>query len=145
METKQIIIFLIIIAVYLFKVIRKANAKKIENQQNTEPERSYVDEEYEYPDREVKTYRDITYESYEDIDYSQMLKKRQIIAESLETSSLEGESYEKNPLQKNSKNTPKNPIQEIDNEVDEGIEIGTDPDDIKRGFIYGEILKRKYN
>lgn len=145
METKQIIIFLIIIAVYLFKVIRKANAKKLENQQNTNTDRSIVDEEYEYTNQEAQTYRDISYESYEEVDYSKMLKNRPIIAESLETSSLEGESYEKNPLQKNRKNIPNIPIQNIDNEIDEGIEIGTDIDDIKRGFLYGEILKRKYN
>jgi len=145
METKQIIIFLIIIAVYLFKVIRKANAKKIENQQNTEPQRSNVDEEYEYTDRETKTYRDITYESYEDIDYSQMLKNKKIIAESLETNSLEGESYEKIPPQKIDSRSSKKTIQHIDNEIDEGIEISTEIDEIKRGFIYSEILKRKYN
>lgn len=101
METKQIIIFLIIIAVYLFKVIRKANAKKIESQQNTNKEMSVDQEEYEYTNKETKTYRDMSTESYEEIDYSQMLKKRQIIAESLETSSLEGESYEKNVPPKN--------------------------------------------
>ncbi len=145
METKQIIIFLIIIAVYLFKVIRKANAKKIENQQNTEPERSNVDEEYEYTDRETKTYRDITYESYEDIDYSQMLKNKKIIAESLETNSLEGESYEKITPQKIDSRSSKKTMQHIDNEIDEGIEISTEIDEIKRGFIYSEILKRKYN
>lgn len=145
METKQIIIFLIIIAVYLFKVIRKANAKKIENQQNTEPERSNVDEEYEYTDRETKTYRDITYESYEDIDYSQMLKNRKIIAESLETNSLEGESYEKITPPKIDSKSSKKTMQHIDNEIDEGIEISTEIDEIKRGFIYSEILKRKYN
>ena len=87
METKQIIIFLIIIAVYLFKVIRKANAKKIESQQNTNKEMSVDQEEYEYTNKETKTYRDMSTESYEEIDYSQMLTKRQIIAESLETSS----------------------------------------------------------
>ncbi len=145
METKQIIIFLIIIAVYLFKVIRKANAKKIENQQNTEPERSNVDEEYEYTDRETKTYRDITYESYEDVDYSQMLKNKKIIAESLETNSLEGESYEKIPPPKIDSRSSKKTMQHIDNEIDEGIEISTEIDEIKRGFIYSEILKRKYN
>ena len=145
METKQIIIFLIIIAVYLFKVIRKANAKKIENQQNTEPERSNVDEEYEYTDRETKTYRDITYESYEDIDYSQMLKNKKIIAESLETNSLEGKSYEKIPPPKIDSRSSKKTMQHIDNEIDEGIEISTEIDEIKRGFIYSEILKRKYN
>ena len=145
METKQIIIFLIIIAVYLFKVIRKANAKKIENQQNTEPQRSNVDEEYEYTDRETKTYRDITYESYEDIDYSQMLKNKKIIAESLETNSLEGESYEKNTIPKIDSRSSKKTMQHIDNEIDEGIEISTEINEIKRGFIYSEILKRKYN
>lgn len=39
----------------------------------------------------------------------------------------------------------KKTMQYVDNEVDEGIEIGTDLDDIKRGFLYSEILKRKYN
>ena len=145
METKQIIIFLIIIAVYLFKVIRKANAKKIESQRNTNKEMSVDQEEYEYTNKETKTYRDMSTESYEEIDYSQMLKKRQIIAESLETSSLEGESYEKNVPPKNDVFSSKKTMKYVDNEVDEGIEIGTDLDDIKRGFLYSEILKRKYN
>lgn len=145
METKQIIIFLIIIAVYLFKVIRKANAKNIESQQNTNKEMSVDQEEYEYTNKETKTYRDMSTESYEEIDYSQMLTKRQIIAESLETSSLEGESYEKNVPPKKDVFSSKKTMQYVDNEVDEGIEIGTDLDDIKRGFLYSEILKRKYN
>ena len=145
METKQIIIFLIIIAVYLFKVIRKANAKKLENQQNTNTEMSDDQEEYEYTNKEAKTYRDIPTGSYEEIDYTQMLKNRQIIAETLETNSLEGESYEKMTPKKNDSNSTKKVIQHIDNEIDEGVEISTEIDEIKRGFIYSEILKRKYN
>ena len=145
MEPKQIIIFLIIIAVYLFKVIRKANAKKLENQQNTDPDKSDVIEEYEEIKSERKLYRDNQNESYEDIDYSQMLKNKKIIAESLETNSLEGESYEKNTIPKIDSRSSKKTMQHIDNEIDEGIEISTEIDEIKRGFIYSEILKRKYN
>lgn len=145
MEPKQIIIFLIIIAVYLFKVIRKANVKKLENQQNTEHDNSNVIEEYEEVQSQRKTFRENQAESYDTIDYSQMLKNRQIIAESLETGSLEGENYDKKTPQKKHSNYDQKMTQNIDNEIDETIELSTEIDDIKRGFIYGEILKRKYN
>ena len=145
MEPKQIIIFLIIIAVYLFKVIRKANVKKLENQQNTEHDNSNVIEEYEEVQSQRKTFRENQAESYDTIDYSQMLKNRQIIAESLETGSLEGENYDIKTTQKKYSNYDQKMTQNIDNEIDETIELSTEIDDIKRGFIYGEILKRKYN
>lgn len=145
MEPKQIIIFLIIIAVYLFKVIRKANVKKLENQQNTEHDNSNVIEEYEEVQSQRKTFRENQAESYDTIDYSQMLKNRQIIAESLETGSLEGENYDKKTPQKKHSIYDQKMTQNIDNEIDETIELSTEIDDIKRGFLYGEILKRKYN
>ena len=119
MEPKQIIIFLIIIAVYLFKVIRKANVKKLENQQNTEHDNSNVIEEYEEVQSQRKTFRENQAESYDTIDYSQMLKNRQIIAESLETGSLEGENYDKKTPQKKHSNYDQKMTQKIDNEIDE--------------------------
>lgn len=92
-------------------------------------------EEYERIKSERKLYRDNQTRSYDSIDYSQMLKNQQIFAESLETSSLEGESYRKKcHPQKTTQNQLKNTIQNIDNEIDERIEISSEIDDIRRGL-----------
>ena len=147
MDTKQIIILIIIIAVYLYNTIRKANAKARENQHDNtfEPDHELetydeVDFEPEYSKREHPSY-----DSYEQTDYTQMLKNRQIIAESLETSSLETESLETNITPQTYSKTPKKTNQNTEYEEDNAFEISTELDEVKKGFIYSEILKRKYN
>lgn len=145
METKQIIILIIIIGVYIFNMIRKAKAKAVENQKENTHE-DYYDEELEEDfEPHYKPYQNNTEDSYEAIDYSQLLKKRQIIAESLETITLETQNLEIEPPVKTTQKHTKNRLQKIDNEVDNSDEISTDPDDIRKGIIYGEILNRKYN
>lgn len=145
METKQIIILMIIIGVYIFNMIRKAKAKAVENQKENTHE-DYYDEELEEDfEPHYKPFQNNTEDSYEAIDYSQLLKKRQIIAESLETITLETQNLEIETPVKTTQKYTKNRLQNIDNEVDNSDEISTDPDDIRKGIIYGEILNRKYN
>ncbi|HPE39654.1 MAG TPA: hypothetical protein PLI77_01030 [Bacteroidales bacterium] len=147
MDTKQIIILIIIIAVYLYNTIRKANAKARENQQDKTLSHEVDDEQYFEPETEPEliTQDQYNYDSFDQIDYAQMLKNRQIIAESLETSTLKTENDQKTIAQKSYKKTPENIVQQSVNEEDNVFEISTDLDEVKRGFIFSEILKRKYN
>lgn len=145
METKQIIILIIIIGVYIFNMIRKAKAKAIENQKENTHEDSHDEELEEDFDPQYKPFQNYNEETYEAIDYSQLLKNRQIVAESLETITFETQNLEIEPPVKTTQKHTKNRLQKIDNEADNSDEISTDPDDIRKGIIYSEILNRKYN
>jgi hypothetical protein len=146
MEPKQIIIILLVIAFYLFKFIRKAKAKAEESSESPpySPYEEYKEEtSSKYSQKTPSTSSE--YQSYEQYDETQLLKNRKFSSESLETASLESDfpTSQKSPFTK--PKMEKKVAQLIDNEEENTFDISVDQDDIRKGFLYSEILKRRYN
>lgn len=137
MDTKQIIILLIIGGIYIFNTIRKL---KIKQDQSNIPDDIPSEEDQFEEDFEPK-YRETIGSDYESL----LVKNIQNYAESLESTSLEGESLESISFDFNEHRILNTEPQISDNEIDNIIEISTDTDDLRKGFIYGEILKKRYN
>lgn len=137
MDTKQIIILLIIGGIYIFNTIRKL---KIKQDQSNIPDDISTEEDQFEEDFEPK-YRETLGSDYA----TPMVGNIQNYAESLESISLEGESLESNSYDFNEDRVLNIDPQISDNEKDNVYEISTDTDDLRKGFIYGEILKKRYN
>ncbi len=146
MEPKQIIIILLVIAFYLFKFIRKAKNKAEEGSPSTpySPSEEYKEQTSDQYSKKASPINS-EYETYEQYDEYQLLKNKKFSAESLETASLETGFTQspKNSFEK--QKIGKKEVQVIDNEDENKIDISIEQDEIRKGFLYSEILKRRYN
>lgn len=146
MEPKQIIIILLVIAFYLFKFIRKAKNKAEEGTPNTpyspfEEYKEQPNEEYSKKAPPINS----EYQSYEQFDEHQLLKNRKFSSETLESASLETNFIQTPKSSLDTKKTDKNELQVIENDDENKIELSIEQDEIRKGFLYSEILKRRYN
>lgn len=143
MDKKQIIILLIIAGIYIFNAIRKMKAKaEVNNSPNNTPS---SDDEYEYEYETEREFEPVKKEPIPTKDFNPMVKKYQFIAESLESTSLETESLETFSNNKQIKKSPILDSQISDNENDNTYILSIETEDIRKGFIYSEILQKKYN
>ena len=149
MEKKQIIILIIIAAIYIFNAIRKMKAKA---DANNAPDHSpsthdeYDDEyDHEYDHEYEERFETVKKETIPSKVIDPMVKKYQFIAETLESTSLETESLETIFDDKIIKNSPILGSQISDNENTNVNVISTEIEDVRKGFLYSEILKKKYN
>lgn len=143
MDKKQIIILLIIAGIYIFNAIRKMKAKAdANNSPNNEPS---TDNEYEYEYETVREFEPVKKDPIPTRNFNPMVKKHQNIAESLESTSLETESLETFSYDKQIKKSPIFDSQISDNENNNTSSISVETEDIRKGFIYSEILQKKYN
>jgi hypothetical protein len=146
MEPKQIIIILLVIAFYLFKFIRKAKNKTEEGTPNTpyspfEEYKEQPSEEYYKKGPPINS----EYETYEQFDEHQLLKNQKFSSETLETTSLETDFTQPPQNRFEKQKIGENKVQVFDNEDENKIDISIEQDEIRKGFLYSEILKRKYN
>jgi hypothetical protein len=144
MDTKQIIIFILIIAFYVFNLIRKAKMKA--NDRPTPHPQNPFKENYKNSSKDENEKPQYSYyENYENDLDQQMLKNQNFFAESLETGTLETETLETSKPTKNKTISTKNNVQIVENEEYNTIDINLEQDELRKGIIYAEILKRKYN
>ncbi len=146
MEPKQIIIILLVIAFYLFKFIRKAKSKAEAETPNPpyspfEEYKEHTREEYSQKVPPVNS----EYETYEQFDEHQLLKNRKFSSETLETASLETDFIQPQKNKSEKQIMGENKMQVFDNEDENKIDISIEQDEIRKGFLYSEILKRRYN
>ncbi len=141
MDKKQIIILIIIAGIYIFNAIRKMKAKTDVN--NSPDNTPFDDDEIEYED-EVE-FEPVKMDSKPSKDLNPFAKKYQFIAENLESTSLESESLETISGHKIDKKSPIYESQISDNENYNTNIISTEIEEVKKGFLYSEILKKKYN
>lgn len=141
MDKKQIIILLIIAAIYIFNAIRKMKAKADEKDAQNDTPSSEEEYEYEYEEE----YEPAKVNPIPAKEINPMVKKYQFIAESLESASLETESLETNSDDYFIKKSPIFDSQISDNEAHNTNVISVEIEDIRKGIIYSEILQKKYN
>lgn len=142
MDKKQIIILLIIAGVYIFNAIRKMKAK---SDTNNSPEEHPSSDDYEYEYEKEVEIEPVKMDTIPKKNFNPMVKNYQFIAESLETTSLETESLETFSNDKPIKKSPIFDSQISDNENDNTNVISIEMEEVRKGFIYSEILQKKYN
>ncbi|PKP21350.1 MAG: hypothetical protein CVU04_01965 [Bacteroidetes bacterium HGW-Bacteroidetes-20] len=141
MDKKQIIILIIIAGIYIFNAIRKMKAKA---DVNNSPENTPFDDDEDEFESDVE-FEPIKNDPKPHKDFNPFVKKYQFIAENLESTSLESESLETNSDHKIDKKSPIYDSQISDNEEYNTNIVSTEIEDIRKGVLYSEILKKKYN
>ena len=132
MDRKQLIFLIGIIVLYLISSIKKAKAKK----QTTHIPKADTFEEPE--EVEEPTYSELQN------DYK-MSKKSENLSRNSNFGQSRYQTLETLEIDHNPQINPQIKVQSIDNEKHSKIDISTDIDDVRKGFIYSEILKKKYN
>ncbi len=132
MDRKQLIILIGMIVLYLISSIKKAKSKK-QTMQIPEVDTFDESEEVEEPSfSELQNEYKKTKNAKNHPRNSDFGQSRYQTLESLETDY----NPQINPLIE---------LQRVENEDYRTIDISMEIDDVKKGFIYSEILKNKYN
>lgn len=135
MDKKQLIILIVMIVIYLISSIRKAKSKK---QTMHIPEVDTFEEPEKIDGAKEPSFSELQ------IDYK-MSKNAENHSRNSNFGQYRHQTLETLETDYNPQINPQIKSQSVDNEEYSTVDISMEIDDVRKGFIYSEILKNKYN